>query len=208
MLWCAVIEIFLIFLPITEEIKEKSDTIVIYVVTILIILSDFFLDKQKNQEYFCYCTLKHIFFQKLPFVVEFSNGGRGSHGSIPGMGKGTVGGTGGQYILEYVLAVVRYVLPDVVEQLLMDSLALLGLSGTVVASKASFKYLCIIVFLYWMDSCSLDVSSVLSSVNSSVFNFVDLDGCCFLLDSSSSEFQIESSEEMDNNSALPWTNPL
>ena len=54
-----------------------------------------------------------------------------------------------------------------------------------------------------MDSCSLDVSSVLSSVNSSVFNFVDLDGCCFLLDSSSSEFQIESSDEMDNNSALP-----
>ena len=149
MLWCAVTEIFFIFLPITGEIKEKSDTIVIYVVTILIILSDFFLDKQKNQEYFCYCTLKHIFFfQKLPFVVEFSNGGRGSHGSIPGMGKGTVGGTGGQYILEYVLAVVRYVLPDVVEQVLMDSLALLGLSGTVVASKASFKYLCIIVFLY------------------------------------------------------------
>ena len=137
-----------------------------------------------------------------------SNGGRGNHGNIPGMGKGTVGGTGGQYILEYVLGVVRYVLLDVVEQVLMDSLALLGLSGAVVASKASFKYLCIIVFLYWMDSCSLDVSSVLSSVNSSVFNFVDLEWWCFLLDSSSSEFQMESSEEMDSNSALPWTNPL
>ena len=89
-----------------------------------------------------------IFKKKLPFVVELSNGGRGNHGNIPGMGKGTVGGTGGQYILEYVLGVVRYVPLDVVEHLLVDSLALLGLSGTVVASRASFKYLCIIVFLY------------------------------------------------------------
>ena len=147
MLCCAITETFLIFLPINEEIKEKSDTIVIYVVKILIFLFNFFIDRKRNKEYFCNCTAKHNF-QKLPFVVELSNGGRGNHGNIPGMGKGTVGGTGGQYILEYVLGVVRYVLLDVVEQVLVDSLALLGLSGAVVASKASFKYLCIIVFLY------------------------------------------------------------
>ena len=81
-------------------------------------------------------------------VVEFKSGGRGNQGNIPGMGKGIVGGAGGQYILEYVLGVVvGYVLLLVVVlAVLVDSGPFWGFS--VVASKASFKYLCIIVFLY------------------------------------------------------------